>query len=110
MTLGIPKIIDDPQEKYDFLNEVSTKYEKITKSINPEHQIWEISKLPREQIDNQIKKIKVFEVTVTNFECKFKMSQNRADNDQESVIEHLKLGSSQDKEVAEMMFNIRNKQ
>jgi predicted FMN-binding regulatory protein PaiB len=42
-------------------------------------------------------------------EGKFKMSQNKKEEDQQSVMEHLSKGSYGDKEVADMMELLRKR-
>lgn len=53
--------------------------------------------------EGMMREICVFRIKVAHIAAKFKLSQNRSAFDQQSVIEHLMIGSSLDHETAKFM-------
>jgi transcriptional regulator len=54
-----------------------------------------------------LREICVFKIGVEAIDAKFKLSQNRSQADQDSVIKHLKMGSVLDQETAKFMARMK---
>ena len=79
---GVPQIIQDADAIHEALSELVENHEH---GRNPE---WEMH-LPEDYYAKMVQSLVVFEVPMTRVEGKFKLSQNRSEADQESVIAHL---------------------
>ncbi len=65
------------------------------------------SQLPEKFKAGIIKGIVAFEITVTNLQAKYKLSQNRTDNEKKRIIESLAQSeNSSEQELAEMMQSV----
>jgi transcriptional regulator len=64
---------------------------------------WWVSDAPAEYIEQQLKAIVGVEITISSIEGKAKLSQNRLDDDRESVKQHLSEGSLAEQNVSRFM-------
>ncbi len=98
---GVPQMIDDESIIRPMLAELVANHEH---GRQPE---WEM-KLPEDYLQKMMAAIVVFELPITRIEGKYKLSQNRSEVDQASVIAH--LASSADpleQEVAQLSASRR---
>lgn len=79
---GVPRIVEDAAEIYDMLSELVDNHER---GRNP---AWEMH-LPEDYYAKMVRAIVAFEVPIARVEGKYKLSQNRSEADQQSVIAHL---------------------
>jgi transcriptional regulator len=79
---GVPQIVEDEATIRSMLGELVENHEQ---GRDPE---WEMH-LPDDYYQTMVKSIVVFEMPIARVEGKFKLSQNRSEVDQESVIAHL---------------------
>jgi transcriptional regulator len=94
---GRPRIVDDPARFTAMLNELVEFYE------SPREDRWP-GVMPGEFRDRLMAGIVGIEIEVTRIEGKFKLSQNRSDEDRAGVITALSASADQtDREVAELM-------
>ena len=84
---GIPKIVDDRDSLRKILDDTTTKYEKHME------QPWRMD-LPEDSIDNLMKAIIGFTISITKIETKFKLGQNRSAEDQERMLNALNSSPS----------------
>jgi transcriptional regulator len=94
---GSPRVIEEPAEVLRILRESSAKYE--SGSASP----WS-----PEQAEDHVRKltagIVAFELRLTRLEGKFKLSQNRTEEDRRGVLEALERSTSPDDQaLAELM-------
>jgi transcriptional regulator len=80
---GVPQIVDDEGEMREMLGELVRKHEG---GRSPE---WTMD-LPEDYLHKMIQAIVGFELKIERIEGKFKLSQNRSEADQASVIAHLR--------------------
>lgn len=101
---GVPRVIEDESWLESLLNEMVERYE----SVRP--QPWR-NELPAEFRCNLLKSIVGFEMPISRIEGKFKLSQNRSEQDQSNVIREL-LASSDPlaQAVAQFMSESANSQ
>jgi transcriptional regulator len=98
---GVPQIVDDPAAVHATLSELVENHEH---GRDPE---WEMH-LPDDYYAKMVQSIVVFEVPISRVEGKFKLSQNRSEADQTSVIAHLSESSYPlDVETAELAASRR---
>ena len=79
---GIPKIIDD----YDGINSILIRSVEIFE--REEMHPWKLD-LPDDMRKNLVRAIVGFEIEVTQLDSKFKLSQNRSEEDRQGVIRGL---------------------
>jgi transcriptional regulator len=79
---GVPRIIDDHDRLYDILGALVHRQE------DPRRPSWEMN-LPDDYMEKMMAAVVGFEIEITRMEGKYKLSQNRSDADQESVIDNL---------------------
>ncbi|GAA0556668.1 FMN-binding negative transcriptional regulator [Chitinophaga japonensis] len=80
------------------LERLMTRYE--TASARPVH----FQDIPEKELRNNLKAIVGFEMTITDVQARYKLSQNRNARDYDSVISHLKArGDEGSKKIAEEM-------
>lgn len=79
---GVPQIIDDETVIHAMLRELVENHER---GRDPE---WRMN-LPDDYYHKMRQAIVAFELPITRIEGKFKLSQNRSETDQDSVIAHL---------------------
>ncbi|HVU12572.1 MAG TPA: FMN-binding negative transcriptional regulator [Phototrophicaceae bacterium] len=98
---GVPRLIDDDATVRAMLRELVANHEH---GRDPE---WMMN-LPEDYLHKMMAAIVAFELPIERIEGKYKLSQNRSEVDQDSVIEHL-LGSPYPVEVetAELMASRR---
>jgi transcriptional regulator len=80
---GKMRIVNE-DELRSSLKSLTEHYESF--SVNPDS----IDKMPQDYIDKLIKSVVGFEMTMDKVEAKFKLSQNKDDNDYRNVITELK--------------------
>ena len=99
---GAPRLIDDDAVIRATLRELVENHER---GRRPE---WEMA-LPDDYFETMLKAIVAFELPIERVEGKFKLSQNRSDVDQASVIAHLAESAyPSDVEAARLMAERRN--
>jgi len=64
---------------------------------------WWVSDAPTEYVEQQLKAIVGVEISIASIEGKAKLSQNRLDEDRESVKQHLSDGSLAEQNVSRFM-------
>ncbi|KIC89089.1 FMN-binding negative transcriptional regulator [Flavihumibacter sp. ZG627] len=97
---GKVEIIDDKQKTIEVLEKTIRNYEAGYE------QQW--SQLPEKYRDGMLKGIVAFEVTVTDLQAKYKLSQNRTEKERAAIMETLKNSKSAvEYKVGEMMENRR---
>lgn len=95
---GKVEIIADKQKTIEVLEKTIRNYEAGYE------QQW--SQLPEKYKDGMAKGIVAFEVTVTDLQAKYKLSQNRTEIERKSIIESLKNSKSAvEHKVGELMEN-----
>ncbi len=77
-------------------------YQQLKTLVELHDQVFKLN-LSDEDRNGMMREICVFKIDVTKIDAKFKLSQNRSEFDRNSVIEHLQMGSSLDKETAKFM-------
>lgn len=82
---GTPKIITEKEKLGEIVNEITGIYESsLEKQWNPEYK------------ESMLNAIVGIEINITNIQCKYKLSQNRVEEDRIQIIkEHKKRGSSE---------------
>jgi transcriptional regulator len=96
---GKAAIIPEEQKVIEVLEKTIQYYEAAYQ------QQW--SQLPEKFKAGIIKGIVAFEITVTNLQAKYKLSQNRTDNEKKRIIESLAQSeNSSEQELAEMMQSV----
>lgn len=101
---GRPRIISDHAELYAHLKELVEAHE--AQFPNP----WPFDGLPDEYVERNMKGVVGVAIEITRLEGKFKMSQNRSENERARVSHELR--ASQDAtlcEVAEMVSGARKR-
>lgn len=95
---GIGKIISDEKLAYEIM-------EKSINSFDKEY-LEQWHQLPEKYKSGMMKGIVAFEIKITNWQGKKKISQNRTEKEQKNIISHLeKSTSSPEKEIASYMKN-----
>jgi transcriptional regulator len=94
---GRPRVIEEPTEVLSLLRESSARYEAgFEKPWSPdqaEEYVWKL-----------LTSIVAFELRITRLEGKFKLSQNRSEEDQRSMLESLERSSvPENQELATLM-------
>jgi transcriptional regulator len=79
---GIPKVIHDPAWLHRQISDLTVTHEQGRTNPAP----WEVNDAPADFIDTQIKAIVGIEIPISWIEGKFKMSQNRLEQDRLGVI------------------------
>jgi transcriptional regulator len=98
---GVPRIIEEEATIRLMLRELVGNHEY---GRTPE---WQMA-LPEDYLQKMMASIVVFELPIARVEGKFKMSQNRSEADQESVIAHLSASpNSFDLQTAQLMRDLR---
>jgi transcriptional regulator len=81
--------------------------EKMLETFEPSYQNW-WGKLSDDYKRNMLKAIIAFEIEVTRFEAKAKLSQNKKEQDRENVQTHLGKSEHQsEREIADLMRKIK---
>ena len=95
---GRPRIIDDPAQVRQILLDLVTAYEGTGERA------WRLSDLPEDFIEKMSRSIVAFAIDVTRMEGKFKLNQNRSEEDQLGVMQALEQSGDPDaREIARMM-------
>jgi transcriptional regulator len=94
---GSPRILEDPAETRRLLEDLTLRYE------GAESDSWRLSDLPEEYLDRMTRAIVGFEMPVSRWEAKFKLSQNRSEEDRRRVAEGLRNGDRLSVLLAELM-------
>jgi transcriptional regulator len=92
---GTARIFDDAQELRALLETLTDQHE----SSRPEP--WRVTDAPDEYIEDAMRAIVGFELTLTRIEGIWKMSQNRPAADRAGAASGLRQGSAMDQEVAD---------
>lgn len=75
---GIARLVDDEYRLREIIESLSDKYEQSQSSP------W-----PAEYPDKMLNAIVGFEIEITRLEAKYKLSQNRSENDRQNIIANL---------------------
>lgn len=101
---GSPRIIDEREK----LEEILARLVDAHEATNSPGRRFKLSEFPRERLDQMIRRIVGFEITVTRIEMASKLSQNSSPEDFESIIVRLRERGNEDShEVADAMERIR---
>lgn len=90
-------IYKDEHFLHDLLTRLTEHFEN-----NP-HSPALVSEMDEGYVKNLMKAIVAFEIEITSIEHVFKLSQNRDEKSYENIIEHLKQGDADAKNIAETM-------
>lgn len=102
---GKPRIITDHTELYAHLKALVATHE--AQFANP----WQFERLPVDYIERMMKGVVGFEIAITRLEGKFKMSQNRSQNERARVSAELRTREQPMLcEVAELVSGARRKE
>lgn len=93
---GVPRVIDDAAALDAIIDGLVSKYESHRDRPWP-------NELPGDYRQNLLQAIVGFEMSITRMEGKFKLSQNRAEEDRRAVHEHLSQGSADEQALAALM-------
>lgn len=94
---GKPTIVEDSEQVKNLLHELVLQYEKT----------WNMLELPETYLQGMIKGIVAFEIEISRLEGKFKLSQNRSEQDKQKVIEALSESTNiSDNAIAKAMQKI----
>lgn len=95
---GVPEIVGGEDQAFsEMLN--------LVKSNDPEL-VLNLSDTDRQEL---LQSIRVFKIPVTKVEAKFKMSQNRSEEDRTSIIDHLAAGGADQRATAAFMQALEQK-
>ena len=94
---GTPRLLDEVGTVV-VLREISNAYEG-----GPE---WTFDELPEEYAGKMARGVVAFEMPIARLEGKFKLSQNRPEDDQVRVADALQRGNALDQETARLMREI----
>jgi transcriptional regulator len=86
---GYPRIVEDTDALRKIVEDTTWKYEKNME--NP----WELE-LPENTIESLMKAIIGFTISITRIETKFKLGQNRSEEDQAKMLHSLESSQSDD--------------
>jgi transcriptional regulator len=93
---GYPHVIEDEGTSFGFIQKLIQRHEDN----------WRVE-LPSAKIRAMLKEVVAFEIRDLSFEAKFKMSQNRPEVDQRSVIKNLSLSPSpMERDTANLMRKV----
>lgn len=94
---GVPRIIDDDEQVEAILRSTVERYEGVFGYS------WRME-LPEEFLQRQLKAIVAFEIPLSRIEGKFKLSQNRSEEDRRGVIAGLEQSPDPvNRELAQLM-------
>ena len=98
---GTPHLLDDDLTMRQMLEALVINHEQ---NRDPE---WQMA-LPEDYLQQMMQSIVAFEIPIERIEGKFKLSQNRSEADQDSVITHLAASASPlDRETSRAMADRR---
>ncbi len=101
---GKARVIETPDELHALLKRLVDKNESVTNPESP----YSVESLPQEYLRAQMKGIVGFEIKITRMEGKFKLSQNREQEDFINVIAKLRAsGDANAQQVAKEMARIQ---
>ena len=101
---GKPRLITEQNELYAMLKQLVDKYETNTVTDKP----YKLETLPPEYVKKEMRGIVGFEIKIERCEAKFKLSQNRQQQDYDNVIAELqKSGNSNALAIAQAMAENR---
>ncbi|MCG3119235.1 MAG: Protease synthase and sporulation protein PAI 2 [bacterium] len=102
---GRPRLVTDHDELYAMLKQLVDRYEAHAVTEKP----YRLDTLPPDYIEKEMRGIVGFEIKVNRLEAKFKLSQNRHQQDYDHVIAELqKSGDSNARAVAGAMAEHRD--
>jgi transcriptional regulator len=94
---GTPQLLDDGPVMRQMLEALVINHEQHRDPA------WKMA-LPEDYLQQMMQSIVAFEIPIERIEGKFKLSQNRSEDDQESVISHLVQSDSPlDRNTAQAM-------
>lgn len=94
---GKIELINEKNRVLNFLNDLVNKYEKSDSPYNYQD-------LDPVSIEEMMKELVAFKLTITNIEAQAKLSQNQSIERQEFIIKHLESSDEQnDRQVADLM-------
>ncbi|MCI0448558.1 MAG: FMN-binding negative transcriptional regulator [Chlorobi bacterium] len=97
---GVPEILPSVEQRIDLLQETFKVFEAKYKLQ------WDT--LPEDYKNDLLSGIVAFEIKVTNLEGKFKLSQNRTEEDRERIIAHLSANDEKVRyDIAKFMSEIK---
>src|ERR1700733_3565266 len=98
---GVPKLIVDHDGKVNFLKKLQQQNDNSN---------WTVDQVDKDYLEKQLHGIQVFEIKITKIEPKFKLSQNRNENDQQAVIQELTDSVNHgDNDVGYLMKELKEK-
>jgi len=83
---GKPRLVRDAGELHQMMKALVDRYEGNVAGAERHR----MENLPAEYLENQLRAIVGFEISVDEVQCSFKLSQNRNERDHENVIKELK--------------------
>ncbi|KQL48285.1 hypothetical protein AN963_00200 [Brevibacillus choshinensis] len=97
---GKARVITSVEKVTEMMQALLSKYEQGQQSPVA----W--GAVPEKVMDGLLKGITCFEIKVERIDAKYKLSQNRNEQDRQAIISHLEAGSEKEKEVAAAMRTI----
>jgi transcriptional regulator len=95
---GVPRLYESGEELHALLQELTGVYESSQTAP------WTPEDAPEDYIRNLMKAVVGFEIEITRLEGKFKLNQNKPEEERERVISALReMGDPQSVEVAALM-------
>jgi len=94
---GTAEIIQDPSDHIAIIGKLVNQYEKDPVA-------WNIDQLDPMVLQRQYQNTVSFRVVSHRVDAKFKLSQNKSEEDRVKIINQLQSGNSQDKALAEFMI------
>jgi len=95
---GRPRLITEREELYQHLSELVATYERAFP------QPWQLERLPANYVEKTMKGVIGLSIEITRLEGKYKMSQNRSEQDRRQVIAQLQTANdTMTREVASIM-------
>jgi transcriptional regulator len=86
---GKPRLVTDHGELYDMLKQLVDRYEAHVVTGKP----YKLETLPQEYVEKEMRGIVGFQIKINRLEAKFKLSQNRRQQDYDNVIAELQKSS-----------------
>lgn len=104
---GKPRLVQDAAELHRLMKGLVDRYEGNVEAPNR----YTIEGLPANYLENQLRAIVGFEISVDEVQCSFKLSQNRNERDHENVMAELnKTGSADAQAIAGAMAAQRKRE
>lgn len=84
-----PTLYNDTKIIKRIIGDMTNFFEQQTKDIDPSHQPWSIVDAPIDYIDAMCRALIGFKLHITDFEAKFKLSQNKSAENKQGVMDGL---------------------